>query len=301
MDPSSPAAIPIDARWNRDRAVPLLLKVRVTLGSPAALFGTLFIAFGSIFLWVFDVPGSVRELIPQTGARAVAECSVSYSHMTRVSIGGSKGSRGTPVWRHTIDVTTTSGKHGVAYRYTTGGGSQVGLAPHCAVYGDDPASADVAGMRVSVIGWVGLLLAAFALAGVVAFVVGIIKGIGNTRLLATGRAAFGKLIEKRPTNTTINKQRVYEYVFEFHTDQGERHLAKVRTHQPARIIDETHEPLLYDPVHPKRAVLLDGLPGNPRPNAAGDFESPAGSWWLVLLPYAGLVIENVVLAQLTRM
>ncbi|MBI2363158.1 MAG: hypothetical protein HYV15_07225, partial [Elusimicrobia bacterium] len=68
----------------------------------------------------------------------------------------------------------------------------------------------------------------------------------------------------RATNTRINNSTVWELSFEFTAASGRTAVAKARTHEPEALLDQKLEPLVYDPLDPPNAVLLDDLPGRPR-------------------------------------
>jgi hypothetical protein len=55
--------------------------------------------------------------------------------------------------------------------------------------------------------------------------------------------------------------------------------------------DEPEEPLLYDPLLPSYAVMLDDLPGSPRIDDAGNIKckSPAAAILLLIIPLATLL------------
>lgn len=57
--------------------------------------------------------------------------------------------------------------------------------------------------------------------------------------------------------------------------------AVAKTHLPEKLEDHEEEPLLYDPMYPKSAVMLDNLPGAPKIDESGNIR--AGSPIVVLL------------------
>ncbi|MDH4241432.1 MAG: hypothetical protein OEW48_17880, partial [Phycisphaerae bacterium] len=69
---------------------------------------------------------------------------------------------------------------------------------------------------------------------------------------------------KEKTKTEVNKKPVYKLTFEFNTPEGTTYEATAKTHDTAKLEDQAEEPLLYDPMRPSYAVMLDDLPGNPR-------------------------------------
>ena len=67
--------------------------------------------------------------------------------------------------------------------------------------------------------------------------------------------------------------------------------AIARTHEIAKLEDQAEEPLLYDPMRPAYAVMLDDLPGNPRINDNGNIQAgPAsGTIMLLIIPLATII------------
>jgi hypothetical protein len=120
------------------------------------------------------------------------------------------------------------------------------------------------GMRRKPIGFAGLIPVLFPVFGLLLISGGIKKGIKANRLLALGEQTTGRLKSKEKTNTKVNKKPVYKLTFEFNTSEGMTYEATAKTHDTAKLEDQTQEPLLYDPMRPYYAVMLDDLPGNPR-------------------------------------
>ncbi|TBR20536.1 hypothetical protein EPO15_12865 [bacterium] len=127
-----------------------------------------------------------------------------------------------------------------------------------------------------------LILFGFPLIGLTFISIGLRKGLRGIRLLRRGMTASGKLVSKEATNTSINKQRVYELTFEFTAADGKRYRAKASTHEPDTLEDDREEPLLYDPADPNISVLLDDLPGRPRLDDESVTRTRDGSVWPLL-------------------
>ena len=81
----------------------------------------------------------------------------------------------------------------------------------------------------------------------------------NLHLVQHGIVTTGRVGRKEATSTTINKQRVYRVFFRFKTADGSEYELFAETHELDRLRDERDEPLVYDPGHPRTAVLLDTL------------------------------------------
>ena len=106
-----------------------------------------------------------------------------------------------------------------------------------------------------------------------------------------------------PTNTRINNQTVYKLTFEFTTDDGRRYEATARSHRPFVLEDEPQEQLLYDPYNPKKAVLLDSLPGEPDIDEWGNIQvaNIGRSIRSLILPVAVVVINGLIFIAMMRL
>ncbi|MDF1564608.1 MAG: hypothetical protein P1V51_16305 [Deltaproteobacteria bacterium] len=142
--------------------------------------------------------------------------------------------------------------------YVTGGYDyQVGQAVTVLDFPDHPEAAVIVGARRSLFGAAVLFVLLFPIIGL-AFVVTRLRVQGRWQdLLVHGEATRAVLKLKKPTNTRINEQPVYELVFEYFDRQGSDHTFSVRTHETAALEDESTEAILFDPRKPARAVPLD--------------------------------------------
>lgn len=286
--------------WDRlrpegaERRVSPVYAAHVVLGGWTWV-GWLFIAVGSLFVWIFDAPRAlldVRQAISitrpamhagvvqiekvESTAMNVNKTNVRRVHFTYDSAGGQK--------------------HGVAFHTGVDERAQPGETMPARI-ADDGSFAIPDGWRRSEVGAfiVGLFL--FPLAGVLSVIRTLIGNARKLSLLRRGTLTTGKLTGRTPTNMRVNKQTVYRYTFRFLARDHSVHEAIVKTHDATCIRDEADEPLLYDPVDPERSVLLGDVPGNPRIDDDGGFSpSPntAAAFLAVLLLPVFAVLVNVV-------
>src|SRR5439155_19469836 len=80
--------------------VPLLVRLRVLFGGPFSQFGWFFLGFGMIFFWLFVCWADLTSWQRFRGPLATAEGVVIASSDTHASEGGSKHSRGTPIYKN---------------------------------------------------------------------------------------------------------------------------------------------------------------------------------------------------------
>jgi len=284
------------------RHVPALVRCSNLLGGFYNQFGWLWLGITGFFLWFFlpnvDVTGLYHFHF--RGDFGTAPGVVVASRDTNFS------ENDVDVYAHTYRFTGPDGADREGVSYATGRRLEAGTNVTVEYVSDDPAISRIRQMRrepFSVEGWGGLVslgvLSVFAVIGVVFIATGVRKGMKANRLLASGRLALGRLRGKRPTNTSINDRPVWEFTFEFQGDDLRPHQVKARTHKVARLSDPRGEFLLYDPVDPARAVLLDNIPGAVRINDLGQLETdrPGKVLASLLLP-AGVLSAHAVVAYL---
>ncbi|MBN2532337.1 MAG: hypothetical protein JXB88_05570 [Spirochaetales bacterium] len=118
-------------------------------------------------------------------------------------------------------------------------------------------------------------------------------------LLTKGMVTQGTLKSKKPTNTSINKQRVYKLTFEFMTEDGRHFDVVSKIHETGLLEDDACERLLYDPSNPAYAIMLDNLPGSPDFDETGQIKPlPIRSTILVLIPPVMAVVITLAVGVL---
>jgi hypothetical protein len=267
------------------RPVPFLVRLRVLFGGFTSQFGWLFLGFGLIFVWVFTVNMNLKGWLALRGELENTQGVITKIERRTTSSGKHRSSR--TYYQHYYSF---EGPDGVEY---TGFSNQdfsrkVGEKATILYPKNMPDVSRISGMRASVIGPMGLMPVIFPVIGLCFVIAGFRKGIKANHLLANGELEEGRLKSKDKTNTQINKQPVYKLTFEFSTPEGTNYEVFAKTHLPEKLEDQQEEPLLYDPMYPKNAVMLDNLPGAPRIDEHGNI--CAGSPIVVLL---NLVIPGI--------
>jgi hypothetical protein len=129
----------------------------------------------------------------------------------------------------------------------------------------NPSLSRIQGMRKAPFSLFFLLVfTPFPLTGLVLLLIGLRRSLINLRLLRNGILTTGKVVRKEATGSKVNKQTVYKVYFNFTTKDGLLTESMVRTHRPNLVEDEEREQLVYDTVHPQKAVLIDTLPRSVR-------------------------------------
>ena len=261
------------------RRIPLSLRV-VNFFNVGAQIGWGVFGFGMIFFWVFAGNADFSKFTFHPDGRV-------FGRVTRVE--------GTGASENEQTISATHYQYSVAGElyngksYTTGGTPAVEDEVTIEYDEDNPSRSRIEGMRRAMFGPWSVIVAIFPAVGLAFLIPCTLWGRKRNRLLREGILTTGKVIDVRPTNMTINRQPVWEVVFEFHDRNGQRRECSARSTNTERLQDEDAEPLLYDPEDPSKACALDEAPARPKFDLNGDLEGrPLAAALALILP--GIVI-----------
>lgn len=148
-------------------------------------------------------------------------------------------------------------------------------------------------------GWPVLFTLIFPIVGGIMVGYSLKRNFKAVDLITNGKFARGKIIDKRPTNTKINEQTVYEFTIEFAADNGRTYQVKSRTHKVHLVQDEAEELVLYAPADPSLGVIFDTVPNAPKFVKNGEIAAPGVvQYFNLILPALGL---SMVLLMLTTL
>ena len=262
------------------RRVPLSITALNVLNGIAQI-GWFVFGFGRIFFWVF-VGNADLSIVTFRGAIERTTGKVVEVKETGAS------ENDTPVVANHYEY-SVAGQRLTGTSYTTGSRPSVGDPVTVEYKPDNPARSRIEGMRRGQFGPFVFLVTIFPLIGFLMMYFSMKGGFKRSRLLRNGVFTTGTLVDKEPTNMTVNDRRVYELTFEFTARDGRKCEAKARTTDTARLEDEASEPLLYDPENPSEAFLLDELPGRPELSGVGEFAPrPLAAFLALIVP--GIVV-----------
>ncbi len=271
------------------RSVPLLLRLHVLFGGPLGIVSWSTLAFGLFFTWTFgtnsDIVGAIKLA---NGGEHVMGRLVAVTG-TNFYIGGDEDTQGERVYAYDYEFEAQDRTWG-GQSFEVGRNASAGAEVPIEYHPEDPGFSRIAGMRSKPFSaWVALIgLLPLACLPFIGW--GLRRGLRASRLLALGKVADARLVDKKETNVTVNDRPVYAYVFQFEDDSGRLHRVQTRTSMPWRLEDEPHECVIYDPFRPAAALLVDSLPGHPDVDARGHFvEGAPGKAILSLLPPAAVV------------
>jgi hypothetical protein len=273
------------------RQVPLSVRIVILFGGFMNQFGWFFVGFGLIFVWTFTSRADVTSWYYFRGPLAETTGTITHIEHSGITEGGSEHSDGPPVHAYHYTFIAEGGikYDGVSYSTArpTGKGEKVRIEYPV----NKPHISRIKGMRRSPTGLFGALPVIFPIAGIFLIIPGARKGRRAIRLLKIGEQTTGRLKSKVKTNTEINDCPVYKLTFEFETRHGQTSQATAKTHLVENLEDDHDEPLLYDPVEPSNAVMLDNLPALPLINSDGQIRVRSGvsALYCLLVPGAAVI------------
>lgn len=279
---------PMEATQRPQRSIPLPVLVRVLFGGMVSQMGWLFLGFGLIFVWVFavhvDFSGLLRSITRQVETRG----QVIAVEDTNLSEGGDDDTPGTPIVRVAYAFAGPGGRRLEGASYSAGTDLRPGDLVRVAYAAANPENSHILGMRQAPLPPAGLFVVVFPLIGLVMVVYSLMEGIKGIRLLGGGVLPQATLISAEPTSMSVNNRPVFRLTFDFTDADGGLHEVTSRTTQPELLQDQKTEPVLYDPLHPDDAVMLDALPGAPSltPEGSLGIEAPQSAYLLAIVPAA---------------
>lgn len=243
------------------RAVPPAVAIRVLFSGAILQAGWLIVGFGMVFAWLF-VGNAEIAWLPRAGTLGEVDAQVVESFDT----GASTNNQTVYGARYAFEL---GGRRFEGTSYASGRQMSVGDAVRVEYSVADPELSRIRDMRSAIFGPAVLMVLLFPGIGVALIAFSLHGRLRALRLLRTGDVAFGRLVEKLPTQVTVNNQPVFELRFEFRTRDGRTGKASTHLHMPAALEDETEEALLYDPRDLASAVPFDTVPGQPVIESSG--------------------------------
>ncbi|MCK5685765.1 DUF3592 domain-containing protein [bacterium] len=259
------------------RNIPLMLKIQVLFGGFMNQFGWFFFGFGMIFFWVFVMNADLTSWYQFDSSAVKEKGRVLYCEETSME------ENDRDVYEIGYKFTGPDGNTYQDRSYSTGRSYREGKAVTIEYPAGNPSVSRIKGLRREAFGPMVLFVVIFPFIGLCTVIAGIKKGLKANLLLEKGLLAHGKLVSKKPTNTRINEQRVYEFTFEFDADNGRKYQVVTKTHLVEILEDDDEEKLLYNPMNPSFAIMLDDLPGSPEIDSRGNFILPSNSGAKVLI------------------
>ncbi|MCI5207497.1 MAG: DUF3592 domain-containing protein [Candidatus Electrothrix sp. ATG2] len=261
------------------RKVPFTVWSNIFFGGFINQFGWIFFGFGMIFFWAFALHADVSFLV-FSGKLTTAQGMAIDSRETSASEGEAS------VYKNHYTFTDDSGKRIKGFSYATGRWVKEGEPVTVEYPVGKPYYSRIQGMRKNMFGPAALLVLIFPLTGLAFLLFGLRKAVRANKLLQDGILTTGTLLEKNRTNTTVNDQTVYEFIFGFKDRSGRKFTVSEKTHRTHLLRDDSEESLLYLKDNPNAAMMLDALPRSPKLGKQGDIApgSLASAFRQLLIP-----------------
>lgn len=270
------------------RSVPMPVKLRVLLGGMYTQSGFFLAGFGMIFVWALTMNSDLLSWYRFRNPLDIATGTILYSRKTgwigesKFSVGSTTHRKVPPIYANHYSFVGPYGTEYTGVSYKRGTALQKGRKVKVEYPHGKPEISRIQGMRTRPLGPIGLFPVILPILGITTIIHGIRKGIMAQRLLKIGKLTTGRLKSKTVIAGKQGKKKsIYKLTFEFTTEDGIIYEAICETRLPEKLEDEAEEPLLYDPVQPSKAVMLDALPGSPRIDENGNIR--AGSLSKTLL------------------
>ena len=271
------------------RAIPRRMAWRLLFGSPIAMFGWLFAAFGMLFVLLFlpEAEWPLQSYDRTTTARvtSVEETSASENDAT--------------IYRVHFTFATDDGVEHHGASYTKRGSVAQELSVEYDP--DEPSRARVIGMRSKPFAvWVALVVLIFPIVGLAIALPQLRTGRLALRLLRHGVETEGRLVHRENTGTTLNDAPVVAMTFNYQSRDGKTYTTTVKTLSPETLEDDEREKMLYDPFAPERATTLDHLPGSPVVTKDGEIACKPGiAVHVLVMPIATAALLVATLIAIT--
>lgn len=264
------------------RRVPLSLVIKVLFGGVRGQFGWGIALVGVLISWIFVLNSEFTTPIFFRGQVLSAAGKVTRIDKTAFSEGGSRRRRrsGRPIYAIHYSYQTDGGEAQTGVSYKIGsdvsGPPQVGPEVIVEYPAGRPDISRIEGLRRKPFAWFLGFLGVVPLIGFGLALYGFFGGLGNWALLSRGHPTTARLLHKRRTGSSVNKQSVWAMTFEYTTIEGETFETVVKTHLNENLEDDAEERLVYNPGRPGQAVLIDNLPGEPQLDSMGNFLPVSG-------------------------
>ena len=257
------------------RSVPMSLRLSNIFNAGAQL-GFFVLLFSTPFFWMFAGNADL-SFVTFRGSTATAIATVTHVDDTAASESHQR------IYANHYSF-FADGRPFEGVSYSTGN-SLAPLSKATVEYLDsNPGRSRLEGMRRGMFSPVVLFVLIFPLIGLAIVYFSLKYGMKSNRLFTYGIPAYGKLRDKRPTNTRVNNRPVWELVFDYRAQNGQTYEASTRTSMIERLTDDREEPLLYDPDAPSEAVFLDEMGSTPRLDDSGALRGSGGAIFALILP-----------------
>lgn len=176
-------------------------------------------SFGMIFFFIFVLNSEFFDFYKFSGNVHKTEGVITDISVTNASEGSKNHSRS--IYELAFEFEDNNGNkqtnssYAISFNYKKGDKVTV-------IYNvDKPKYSKIEGLRSGTFGSSIIFISIFPLIGIILIIVGFINGLKYIKMFTIGQTVTGKLIDIIPTNTYVNKERIYKHVFSFTVNEKE--------------------------------------------------------------------------------
>jgi len=288
------------------RRVPLSVVIKVLFGGVRSQLGWGIALAGVLVSWIFVLNSEFTTPIFFRGQVLSAAGRVTGIDKTSFSEGGSRRrSSEHPIYaiHYSYQAEGGESRTGVSYKATSHGSGPPKIGPEVIVEypAGRPDISRIEGLRRKPFPWFVGFVGVVPVIGFGLGLYGFASGLGDLGLLSRGHPTTARLLNKRRTGSSVNKQSVWAMTFEYTTIEGETFETVVKTHLNENLEDDAEERLIYNPGRPGQAVLVDNLPGQPQIDSMGNILPVSGLAATVTLALPFLATGLAVVCVLSQM
>jgi len=234
--------------------ISLLMKISVSLSNVLALIGLVFTVIGLIL--TFSILSFIDLSInPIPNDSPIIEGELISTNPTNTTINERI------VYEYNYIFNSPNGKTYSGVSYLNQEQSFTNNKVQVKYNSSKPENSCIVGMDTSSFPiWMLLFVIIFPIIGILLLYFGVKKGMKNIRILQFGKIALGTYNRRETTNASVNNRPVYKFYFDFIAHDNISYTATGETYQTHKVEDERLEPIIYNSVNPKEAVIIDTLP-----------------------------------------
>jgi hypothetical protein len=242
--------------------IPLKVHIALMLHAVIIPFGVFFFLFGSMFMFLFEIPMGIKYL-PLTLGMPTGTTS---GHMRSYTITGATENK-QPIYRLEYDY-TVNGKKYINTAYETATNQYIvktddwNPREYPVIYVlSSPELSTIRGMRPTSVPWFAMLLILiFPTVGLTFIYFGLKGHTTKLRILRNARRATGKVISIKASNIEINHQPLMNVTLLLTNAFGETSEVVVQTLTPSLLTDSPQEALIYNDQNVKETLAIDDQP-----------------------------------------
>jgi len=237
------------------RAIPFFSRLSIFFSGVATIIGLAFFLMGSLFMLIFGMLVDFTDWRFSNDDPITTQTELLEVRPTNAS------ENDTPVYEYVYSYKVADGKQFEGSSYYTGTAKFKNDVVPVQYLKDEPQTSRIEGMKKGVFSpFILLFILIFPVVGLILSYIGISKNIKYIQLVKYGKLAYGTFSHMEATGSSVNKQTVFRFYFNFTDQSGNNFEATGETHITSRLEDEDQELLAYNPNFPEENIMIDALP-----------------------------------------